>query len=342
MRKVDLLFAKLFTFSFLLCAFALGVRYVDDYLVRVDSIAFAKNAENTENMASLPPKEETQRVWKEEKLAAKHTEQSAKELEKPTEEATEELIEKSIQKPAEERRVAPPNNASQSEIQETISQEKGVAKEVSYAETETLRQEFFSDALFIGDSRTVGIMEYGNVSDATFFASSGMSVFALNKKPIAVSNQGKISFEETLAGKQYGKIYLMLGINELGYRFESVEQKYREVLEQIKSCQSTATIYLCANMHVTKEQSEKDAIYNNDNINGVNEMIEGLADNERVFFLDVNELFDDDEGNLSTDFSSDSFHVLGRYYKDLVDWIWSASGDASFVTRSVPLSQPAQ
>lgn len=322
MRKVDLLFAKLFIFSFLLCAFILGGRYADDYLMRADSIVFAKNAESTENMTSLPSREEIPRVWKEENLAAKHTEQAVKEMEKPSEEVTEEPIEKSIQKPAEEFRGAPWDNVSQGEIQETTSQENSAAKEESYAETEAKRQEFFEDALFIGDSRTVGIMEYGNINNATFFATSGMSVFALEKKSITIPDRGKLSFEEILAEKQYGKIYLMLGINELGYPFESVELKYREVLEQIKSCQSTATIYLCANMHVTKEQSEKDAIYNNDNINGVNDMIEGLADNEKVFFLDVNKLFDDEEGNLSTDYSSDSFHVLGRYYKDLVDWIW--------------------
>ena len=127
--------------------------------------------------------------------------------------------------------------------------------------------------------------------------------------------------KELLERKQYDTIYLMLGINELGYRFERVEAQYNEILEQIKGAQGEAKIYLCANLHVTKEQSEKDCIFNNKNINRVNQMIEASADNERTYYLDVNVLFDDEEGNLSTDYSSDSFHVLGRYYTNWVDWI---------------------
>ena len=92
----------------------------------------------------------------------------------------------------------------------------------------------------------------------------------------------------------------MLGINELGYRFENIQKKYEETVEKIKESQGNAIIYLCANMHVTEEQSQKDEIYNNANVNKVNEMICGLADNETVFYIDVNELFDDENRSLST------------------------------------------
>ena len=62
-------------------------------------------------------------------------------------------------------------------------------------------------------------------------------------------------------------------------------------------------------------------IYNNQNVNLINEVIEGLADGERLIYLDVNELFDDEEGYLNEEYTSDAFHVLGRYYEDWVDWL---------------------
>ncbi len=186
---------------------------------------------------------------------------------------------------------------------------------------ETAGYEYFEDALFIGDSRTVGLMEYGNIENATFFADSGMSVFGLEQKKISVSGKGKKSLDEVLEEKAYGKIYLMLGINELGYRFDALQSKYQAIVEKLRMQQKDAIIYLCANMHVTKEQSDKDAIYNNENVNRVNEMISGLADNETMFYIDVNELFDDEAGNLSKEYSSDSFHVYGKYYMDWVDWL---------------------
>lgn len=188
-------------------------------------------------------------------------------------------------------------------------------------EYQTVGYEYFDDALFIGDSRTVGLMEYGNLENADFFADSGMSVYGLAWKKIAVSGKGKMTFDEILAEKQYGKIYLMLGMNELGYRFDTTKERYRETVEKILAAQEDAVIYLCANMHVTAEQSQKDEIYNNDNVNMINELIAGLADGERTFYLDVNELFDDENGNLDEKYTSDAFHVLGIYYVDWVDWL---------------------
>ena len=39
----------------------------------------------------------------------------------------------------------------------------------------------FENALFIGDSRTVGLYEYAGISDADFYANTGMSVFTMFK-----------------------------------------------------------------------------------------------------------------------------------------------------------------
>ena len=110
-------------------------------------------------------------------------------------------------------------------------------------EYQTVGYEYFDDALFIGDSRTVGLMEYGNLENADFFADSGMSVYGLAWKKIAVSGKGKMTFDEILAEKQYGKIYLMLGMNELGYRFDTTKERYRETVEKILAAQEDAVIY---------------------------------------------------------------------------------------------------
>lgn len=184
-----------------------------------------------------------------------------------------------------------------------------------------VERDYFDDALFVGDSRTVGLMEYGNLDNASFFADSGMSVYGLALKKLTIQGKGKVTFDEVLAEKQYGKIYLMLGMNELGYRFETTKTRYEQTVEKICEAQPEAIIYLCANMHVTKAQSEKDEIYNNQNVNLINEVIANLADDERLIYLDVNELFDDEEGYLSEEYTSDAFHVLGRYYEDWVDWL---------------------
>ena len=42
---------------------------------------------------------------------------------------------------------------------------------------------------------------------------------------------------------------------------------------------------------------------------------------ERTFYVDVNGLFDDEEGNLSMEYASDGFHVWGRFYTNWADWL---------------------
>lgn len=208
------------------------------------------------------------------------------------------------------------------EVEENIGTEELLEQpERGPLEFETVEKDYFDDALFVGDSRTVGIMEYGGLENAVFFADSGMSVYGLEFKKISMPDMGRVTFEQLLEQKKFGKIYVMLGLNELGYRFDATEQKYKDTVAKIRELQEDAIIYLCANMHVTEEQSNKDVIYNNTKVNQMNAMISGLADGETIFYIDVNELFDDETGSLSAQYSSDAFHVLGKYYVEWVDWL---------------------
>lgn len=177
------------------------------------------------------------------------------------------------------------------------------------------------DALFIGDSRTVGLMEYAGIDGADYFCTVGMSVYNIHKKPVSVPNVGKVTLTELLNGKKYGKIYIMLGVNEVGYEFSSTVEKYRELIEFIKDKQSNAVIFIQANLHVSKSRSDRDKVVNNTAINGLNAELAKLADGKSKFYLDANILFDDKTGALSSDKSEDSTHLYAKYYKEWGEWI---------------------
>lgn len=181
--------------------------------------------------------------------------------------------------------------------------------------------ELFADALFIGDSRTVGLMEYGNLGDALVFANTGMNVFEVGKAQIKTSAGKKQTLDEVLSEQQFGKIYIMLGLNELGYPPQSIVKKYRSVLEEIKEKQPSALIFLQANLHVSAKRSSSSDVYNNDKINQLNREIEAMADNSRTFYLDINPMFDDGAGNLDASYTADDAHVLGKYYDDWTGWL---------------------
>ena len=212
-------------------------------------------------------------------------------------------------------------NNFQNEKQIEHIDNKTESKKNSKHEKQTVGKEYFDDSLFIGDSRTVGISEYGDLNNAIFFANTGMSVYNVFEKNVSVPQVGKLKLEQLLTYKKFGKIYIMLGINELGYNQEKTLKKYKDLLKFIQEKQSNAIIYIEANLHVTAERSNKDKTINNININKINNEISQLADNEKIFFIDVNEKFDDENGNLSSNYTQDNVHIYAKYYKEWSDWL---------------------
>lgn len=180
---------------------------------------------------------------------------------------------------------------------------------------------YFDDALFIGDSRTMGLYEYGDLGNAIVLADSGMSVYKVFKQSFSLDTGEKMTLDEILSQKHFGKVYIMLGINELGYSFEQTVDVYRDMVEQVETKQPDALIFLQANLHITEKKSATSPIYNNANINRFNQEVQNMTDSMHRFYLDANELFDDENGNLSVEYTVDESHVLGKYYAGWVDWI---------------------
>lgn len=192
-------------------------------------------------------------------------------------------------------------------------------------ETEPLTaEELFSTTLFIGDSRTVGLQEYGGMTGATFFSDVGMSVFTVQDKTISVPGLGKLTLEALLTEKSFDRIHLMLGINELGYDMNAIVRQYGKVVEYIRQLQPDATLYLGANLHVSAGRSQSDSIYNNPRLNQLNQQIAALADGQQVIYLDVNPLFDDASGALSADLTGDGTHIYASAYATWSQWLYES------------------
>lgn len=203
------------------------------------------------------------------------------------------------------------------ELPDEILQESEPVERAVWPET----PENFSEVLFIGDSRTVGLSEYGNLGESDVFANSGMSVFNLFDEQVKLKDGNKVNLENLLTTKSYHTIYFMLGINEMGYDFSSIVKKYQSTVSKLKDMQPFATVVLEANLHVTGEKSLQSQFYNNERIDALNQEIKLIAESNGCYFIDVNEIFDDNDGNLMKDYSSDGSHVLGKYYSVWVEWI---------------------
>ena len=245
------------------------------------------------------------------------TSKEGTEIEMP-ERATETLAAEMSENPAETTAAVLLESAAEMTAETTAEERPDDVLEQPAVEAS---RELFQDALFIGDSRTVGLSEYADLGDADVFATIGLSSFKLFETEVDMPGYGKETLDEVLSRKNYGKIYLMLGINELGYPHASIEKQYREVVEKIREMQPDAILFLEASLHVSKAKSDSDSLYNNANIDWLNGVVESLCDQKQTYYIDVNEIFDDGAGNLDAQYTSDDAHPLGKYYAQWAEWI---------------------
>ncbi len=178
---------------------------------------------------------------------------------------------------------------------------------------------YFDDALFIGDSRMVGLSQYCEPIDtrATFFAKKSLTIYDIRDEAWIETEDGRnLTLTEALSERQYKKIYIMVGINEIGIGdAEYFKAAFDEVLGQIFAAQPDAYVFINSIMHVSKEKNDTDELYNNANINERNAALMTLADNIRIFYVDINAAIDDGMGNLNPVTTSDGVHLKGAFYE---------------------------
>ena len=181
--------------------------------------------------------------------------------------------------------------------------------------------DYFDDALFIGDSRTDDFRLYAAPKNACYFADTGMSVYRLWKDSVAVPGVGTVDLETLLKKEKYGKIYIMLGINEIGYNISATAKQFASAVEKIRTLQPDALIFIQANFHVSREMSSKDEEYNNANLNRLNGLLKEIADGKTVFYLDTDSVYDDGTGAMPADYTYDGVHPYAKYYSLWIDYL---------------------
>lgn len=199
----------------------------------------------------------------------------------------------------------------------SVEEEKSPPSEVPNKSPFTrVDESYFDDALFIGDSRTVGLSQYSNWKNPAYYADVGLTVYSVFDKKVATVNGETMTIDQALKRQKFGKIYIMLGINELGRgTTETFAKKYSEVIGRIKELQPDAIIFIEGIMGVSKKKSDSDPIFNNRNIQERNAAIQSLADDTSLFYIDVNQVIMDGTGGIPSDYTFDNVHLKAAYYK---------------------------
>lgn len=180
-------------------------------------------------------------------------------------------------------------------------------------------------ALFIGDSRTVGLQAYTKeyTGTADFFAavSTTMTGVVNYNEKIEVEGVGNVTITELLSQRRYDKIYIMLGINEASDYPSNIARNTQKLIDIIQEKQPGTVIFIMANFYVSESYSSSRPAFSTANMKAINDAQGALANGKDIFYLDANPMFVDENGNLSTEYSGDGCHLRAKSCKTWAAWI---------------------
>lgn len=175
---------------------------------------------------------------------------------------------------------------------------------------------WFDDAAFVGDSLTDGLMLYSGIPGGDNLAYKGITVQSARTSKVIKTAAGRVTPLEALGQRTYGKVYVLLGVNELGwYNDQRFYKTYAELIDLVRVAQPDAQIYLQTLLPVTAEKSASHDWLTNANVARYNGLIAELAREKEVYLLDTHASVADDTGALPAGGSSDGVHLTRAYYK---------------------------
>lgn len=186
---------------------------------------------------------------------------------------------------------------------------------------------WFSDAAFIGDSRTEGLRLYSGITaEATFLSHTGLSIYKVEQGE-AVLRRGnrRVSVLDALAQGSYAKVYLSVGVNELGYFNPSgYAATYGRVIDAVRACQPGARVYVQLIIPVnTARCSASGTPYyiTNEAVANYNAALAELCAEKDVTLLGIPQGLLDEAGELDPGLTTDGVHFKVEGYAMWLDYL---------------------
>ena len=186
------------------------------------------------------------------------------------------------------------------------------------AESGAVEDAYFETAAFLGDSRTQGFMLYSGLDYGTYYYAMGATVESVFTKAVPTP-AGEMPLLDAMAEGEFERIYVMLGVNELGWKGTQLFfDHYGAVIDRLKADHPDAEIFLQSILPVGTKQEEKHNYVNNPRIREYNEVIFALAEQKDCCYLDVASAVTDENGRLRSDWTYDGVHL---YIKGSQAWL---------------------
>lgn len=168
---------------------------------------------------------------------------------------------------------------------------------------------YFSDAVFMGDSRTEGFALFSGLDTMTTYATRGLNVSTVFTDATIDLNGTMVTAIDALRNTSFSKFYIMFGLNEASWPYSEVFiDEYGDIIDEARAINPNAIIYIQSILPVTKSCSDSSESFNKTKIDSLNEMLQQLASEKQVYYIDCEKALADSEGYLPEEASTDGIH----------------------------------
>jgi lysophospholipase L1-like esterase len=163
--------------------------------------------------------------------------------------------------------------------------------------------EYFKDAAILGNSLVEGLKMYSKLTTINYYSGTSMSVVSASKTELP-----------QLLGTKYAKIYIELGINEIGEDVGTFKNDYGAMIDKIKSAEPDAKVYIMAILPVSKTKSSDGGNYTIERVKEYNSALYELATEKECYYLDDFAALVGSDGYLAADQTWDGVHLTPATY----------------------------
>ena len=214
------------------------------------------------------------------------------------------------------------SNSEQPSEEPSPSPSEPVVSGPDLEEREAVDDTFFEDAAFMGNSLMDGFRLFSGLTTCDYYAATSMTVVgATSKACITLDNGNSGTLVEGLTQKQYGKIYILLGINEIGYDTETFISYYSDMLDIIIAAQPDCDIYIMGLTPVSAAKSSGSSTFNMTRVNDYNSALHQLAADKGCYYMDLVSALAGSDGYLPSDQTTDGVHFSADVYKKWLDYV---------------------
>ena len=205
-------------------------------------------------------------------------------------------------------------NKTETESQTSAKVNPAYAIEGAVPQSERVDGSFFDDTVFVGDSISLKLKyyetSYDELGKAQFVTAGSMSADNL-LRPLSDTNSvhpeyngQKMLLEDVIPLTGAKKMYIMLGMNDIGLGIDDGIAHYKKVINNVLAKSPDVKIFV-QSVTPRAQKSTKPKSITNEKISQYNHLLSQMCKENNWYFVDVASVMYDDSGYLKEEYCSD-------------------------------------